>query len=109
MMDRYGPGCVACGLVGHAQADHMIPRSQGGKSDVENGLPICGPYGCGAHDRKTAATLRIDPGWLTAEQIQYLEAHDWVAWDENGEPYGRGLRHFDKMSSRVLARRERVE
>ena len=79
-----------CGSSREVQMDHMHPRSQGGKSVVGNGLPLCREH----HEAKTAGTLKISPGWLTDEQRGYLESVGWVAWDENGEPYGRGWKHF---------------
>lgn len=98
VMARYGPACVRCGDRAHVQADHMWPRGQGGPSDVRNGLPLCGefsrntPGGC--HPMKTASTIVIEPDWLAQEQIDWLAEVGWVAWDEHGQPYGRGWKHF---------------
>lgn len=94
---RYGHACVSCGARRHVQADHIWPRSQGGPSDPRNGLPLCGEFsetGLDCHGRKTASTMLIRPEWLAPDQIAYLEDVGWVAWDEKGQPHGRGWRHF---------------
>ena len=43
--ERYGAFCRACGSSKHVEADHMKPRSQGGKNHVENLLFLCGAWG----------------------------------------------------------------
>lgn len=91
----YGDWCRACGAHG-CQMDHMWPRGQGGRSDVRNGLPLCPTH----HEQKTLGKLQIRPEWLTVEQIEYLAEVRWVAWDEQGQPYGRGYKHF---TARVAA------
>lgn len=98
---RYGTLCVSCGAKRDVQADHMMPRSQGGASDPRNGLPLCGPFsdtGMDCHGRKTASTMLIRPEWLDQEQIDFLAEVDWVHWDEDGQPRGRGWRHFAPMA-----------
>lgn len=75
--------------------DHIWPRSQGGPSDVRNGLSLCVAH----HEAKTAGTLKIRPEWLTAEQIGFLAEVGWVRWNEAGEPEGRGYKHFAARSS----------
>lgn len=98
VMALHGERCAACGDTNHVQADHMWPRSQGGPSHVLNGLPLCGefsrntPGGC--HPKKTAGTMVIQPEWLLPEQIEWLAEVGWVAWDDQGQPYGRGWKHF---------------
>lgn len=98
VMATYGATCRSCGDTAHPQADHMMPRSQGGPSVVENGLVLCGefsrvtPGGC--HPAKTASRIVIRPEWLTPPQIAWLAQVGWVAWDDDGQPYGRGCRHF---------------
>lgn len=94
---RRGTFCRACGSSQHLELDHIKPRSQGGQSDVENGLPLCGAWGsCGAHARKTAGSLRIQKSWLDPDQIAYLDQIGWVRWDpETGEVSGNGWRHFE--------------
>lgn len=95
-VDLYGEWCRACGNSREIQMDHMKPRSQGGRSDVENGLPLCRTH----HEQKTHGTLQIRPEWLTAEQIRYLADEGWVAWDDAGEPHGHGWKHFAPRRSR---------
>ena len=85
-----GARCRHCGTVGWLECDHIVPRSQGGPSVVENGLLLCKK----AHDEKTASRLLIEFDWLDDDQIAWLAAVGWVAWDQAGQPYGRGCRHF---------------
>lgn len=100
VLDRYGRSCVACGTRKNVQADHMMPRSQQGASDPRNGLPLCGPFGNGCHDAKTAGTLQIRREWLAAEQIEFLAAAGWVSWDDDGQTRGVGYKHFVPGPSR---------
>lgn len=94
VMARRGEVCVSCGTRQHVQADHVWPKGQGGPNDVRNGLPLCGGFGNGCHDRKTAGTIVIEFDWLDDEQRAWLAEVGWVAWDEEGQPYGRGWKHF---------------
>lgn len=87
------PGCLSVTV----QADHIIPRSQGGLSDLYNGWLICPAH----HESKTSGVLMIDPAWLRPEHHAYLAGHGWVEWSHidpgfPGEwlPVGRGWRHF---------------
>jgi hypothetical protein len=73
------------------EVDHLQPRSQGGASVVENGLPLCR----GHHAAKTAGRLRIDRGWLDPDQVAWLAEVGWVRWQADGQPQGRGWRHFE--------------
>jgi hypothetical protein len=85
--------------------DHVIPKSQDAtaRADVENGLPLCGafsrntPGGC--HPAKTAGTLKFEPGWFDPDQLEYLARKGWVDWDEHGQPFGRGMKHFQPKRS----------
>ena len=83
------------------EVDHVMERSQGGKSHVGNGLILCGPFHGGSspfaegcHGAKTAGKLLIERDWLDDDQIEYLAEIGWVVWDEHGEPIGRGCRAF---------------
>jgi predicted restriction endonuclease len=93
VMQRYGPACVACGTVRHVQADHLIPRGQGGPSVVENGLPLCGEFGRpgwkGCHPAKTDHELLIRKEWLAPEQVAWLEEHGHARWEKDGTVAGR--------------------
>lgn len=95
----YGERCVACGDR-RVEMDHIIPRSQGGRSVVENGLPLCGAWSQsvdgGHHGMKTAGTLKIRREWLTEAQVVFLAEQGWVYWNDRGRPLGRGYRHFDE-------------
>lgn len=94
-VELYGAFCRACGSSKHVEADHMKPRSQGGKNHVENLLFLCGAWGdCAGHDRKTAGVLKIDRAWLTDEQVQYLDDVGWVRFYPDGAIMGGGWRHF---------------
>lgn len=93
-----GYGCRAAGAgygpcKGPVQVDHVMPRAQGGPSVVENGLPLCEEH----HGMKTASRLRFDRAMLDADQVLWLAERRWVNWDDAGEPYGRGYRHFDPI------------
>lgn len=37
----HGRKCLKCGSTKRVSADHVIPFSQGGKTEVENGQPLC--------------------------------------------------------------------
>jgi hypothetical protein len=95
--ELYGTRCVVCGDA-NTEMDHIIPRSQGGPSVLENGLPLCGAWSStvdgGHHGMKTAGALKIKHEWLTPAQVEFLSKSGWVTWDENGQPVGRGWRHF---------------
>lgn len=108
---KRGLVCRGCGDTNHVQMDHIWPRSQGGPSVVENGLPLCGefsrntPGGC--HPAKTAGRIVIEFSWLDPDQVAWLAAVGWVAWDADGQPRGRGWRHFGRR--RTPTHTERVD
>jgi len=95
-----GEMCRSCGDTHHVEMDHVIPKSQRPslRHDVRNGLPLCGafsrvtPGGC--HPAKTAGTLEFQFGWFDADQIAFLAAEGWVDWDDSGQPFGAGMKHF---------------
>lgn len=99
-----GEMCRSCGDTNHVEMDHVIPKSQDptARADVENGLPLCGefsrntPGGC--HPAKTASRLQFEFEWFDPDQIEYLAAKGWVAWDDHGQPFGRGMKHFAPKS-----------
>lgn len=105
VMALHGEVCVRCGDTAHVQADHLWPRSQGGPSHPLNGLPLCGefsrntPGGC--HPLKTASSIVIEPSWLLPEQQEWLASVGWVDWDADGNPFGRGMKHFGVRSRRA--------
>lgn len=99
--------CAGCGygVVRYLEADHIIPRAQGGLNDVDNGLVLCGEFGqCKRHPRKTAGEPAIiEHRMLRDEQVAYLSEHGWVEWVETTrladprrqfEPHGPGMKHF---------------
>lgn len=93
--EAYGAFCRACGSAKHVEADHIKPKSQGGRNAVENLLFLCGAWGdCQAHARKTAGVLKIDRAWLTDEQQFYLDDVGWVRFYADGAIMGAGWRHF---------------
>jgi hypothetical protein len=103
-LEERGAYCRSCGEAGDLQLDHVKPKSQGGKSVVENGLVLCGPWSKvtpgGCHLRKTDSRMLIRREWLDADQIEWLAREGWVAWDDDGEPYGAGMRHFAPADER---------
>lgn len=85
-----GSHCRACGTIRDVQADHVLPRSQGGTSVVENGTMLCRRH----HEQKTNGVLKYEFAWLDADQVAWLAEMGWVTWDGDGKPYGRGWKHF---------------
>lgn len=94
VLEARGERCRSCGTTRDVQVDHVVPRSQGGPSVVENGTPLCGPFGNGCHPAVTEKRLLIQPEWLDDDQIAWLEENGHVWWDEEGEVYGRLRRSF---------------
>jgi len=94
---RRGSYCRGCGDTRQPQADHIIPRAQGGPSVVENGMILGGPFGCGCHDRKTAHRLLVQRAWLDDDQVQWLAEHGHVTWTASGEPTGRHAILFARL------------
>ena len=43
LCERTGNKCLCCGSLGPLQADHVIPLSRGGRNDLSNIQPLCGP------------------------------------------------------------------
>jgi 5-methylcytosine-specific restriction endonuclease McrA len=107
VMAARGEQCRSCGDTRHVEADHVIPKSQDStaRADVENGLPLCGafsgntPGGC--HPAKTAGALKFEFEWFDPDQIEYLKAKGYVDWDEHGQPFGRGMKHFQPRRTRL--------
>jgi hypothetical protein len=97
-MAEYGEMCRACGTTREVQADHMKPRAQGGKNDVANGLPLCREH----HEMKTDSKIKIEYEWLEDSHLRYLAEIGWVRWDDEGEPYGNGYRHFGRRPQWAL-------
>lgn len=91
-----GRYCRACGTFRLLQCDHVKPRSQGGKSVVENGMMLC----THCHLRKTERSMLIEFEWLDADQIVYLAEIGWVDWDEDGQPFGNGMRGYAPLDER---------
>lgn len=95
---RRGNYCRACGRSGPIEVDHIKPRSAGGQSVVENGLPLGSGFGCGCHDAKTAHRLKIRRDMLDPDQITYLADIGWAWWAPNGEVWGLGRDDFEPVS-----------
>ena len=98
VLNLNGHYCVAgIKCSGRLEAHHIIYRSQGGKEHAENGIPLCSEHHAAVHAR----TLLVDWRWLSKASLDYLADRGWVAWDEQGEPYGRGYKGFAALSSRA--------
>lgn len=96
-----GAWCRVCGGTRDVQVDHLIPRSQGGESVVQNGLPLGGSFGCGHHDEKTAHRLLIERDWLDPTQVTWLENEGHARWDPvTGIVSGRHCRLFADITTR---------
>jgi HNH endonuclease len=90
-LERRGPQCRVTGCWRmDVQMDHLIPRSQGGPSVVENGLPLCREH----HEMKTAHDLRVDPAWLGEDQILWLSDEGHAEWLLDGVVVGRHRKLF---------------
>jgi hypothetical protein len=85
-----GERCRACLTTDLVQCAHVMPRSQGGPSVVENGTPLC----MGCHADVDQYRARWSPAWLDPDQLVWLASVGWVDWDGAGEPFGRGCRRF---------------
>lgn len=40
---KYGNKCLKCGSRGPLQRDHVVPLALGGRNDIDNIQPLCGP------------------------------------------------------------------
>lgn len=47
----YGKRCLCCGKIRKLTADHVIPVSKGGSSNIENIQPLCGPCNSTKNDK----------------------------------------------------------
>jgi 5-methylcytosine-specific restriction endonuclease McrA len=50
---KYGNRCLSCGKRWNLTADHVIPVSKGGTSDIGNIQPLCGPCNSIKSDKST--------------------------------------------------------
>ena len=88
------------------QAAHIWSKGQGGPSVVENGVPLCQPM----HTAVDGNRDKFRYEWFDPDQIAWLREVGWVDWDDEGQPFGRGMRRFWQLTSaQVARRRERVE
>ena len=93
MIELYGHRCVALelgGCRGRIEAHHVQYLSQGGRDVPENGIPLCTVHHQAVHSRRVLLRRR----WLFGPAADYLARVGWVAWDDDGHPYGRGHRGF---------------
>lgn len=97
VLAEYGASCRVCGDL-NVQADHLIPRAQGGPSIVANGLVLCSEWSVvtpgGCHPAKTAHRLKIDRDWLEPGQIEWLEREGHAWWLADGSVAGRHFKLF---------------
>lgn len=101
VMAAYGEVCRVCGATGWVQAAHIMAKSQGGPSLVWNGMPLCEPD----HTAYDGYRLKLRREHLTNEQAAWLEEYGYIAWDDDGQPYGRGARRFAPLTDRQIAGR----
>jgi 5-methylcytosine-specific restriction endonuclease McrA len=92
---EYGPVCSipGCGST-RTQMDHLIKRSQGGPSVVENGWPLCDETANGHHVAKDSGRLKIRREWLTERQIDWLRRNGHAEWLPDGTVAGRHCPQF---------------
>jgi hypothetical protein len=70
--------CRNCGSHERVQLHHVIPRSHSrvAKTDLRNGIPLCGDCHFGWHSRRVAIYRDI----FTTEEWQYLLSIDLIDW-----------------------------
>lgn len=51
LCERYGNCCLRCGEAKPLTADHVIPLSKGGRNDIGNIQPLCGPCNSTKHTK----------------------------------------------------------
>ena len=56
LCDKYGNKCLCCNKKRKLTADHVIPISKGGSSDISNIQPLCMP--CNAHKHTGTTDFR---------------------------------------------------
>ena len=99
VMALRGEACRACGSSRHVECDHLIERSQGGPSVIENGTPLCGEFGpCRAHVRKTRNELQIRREWLDPDQVEWLAQEGHARWEPDGTVTGRFHKTFAALN-----------
>lgn len=93
---RYGFVCVVDGSVhsGMIETHHIIYRSQGGRDEPENGVPLCTKH----HQQIHSRIILLKREWLTRDAVGYLKDAGWVDWDQEGLAFGRGLNGFAALS-----------
>lgn len=97
VLKKRGQFCRACARSYDLQADHMIPRSQGGPSIVANGLPMCGPFAGDCHGKRTRYELKIERDWLDQDQVDWLADQGHAVWEADGSVSGRHRKLFAPM------------
>jgi 5-methylcytosine-specific restriction endonuclease McrA len=90
---KRGAYCRSCGTGQDLQADHVMPKSQGGRSVVENGTMLCRT----CHQAKTEKRIKYKREWLDEDQVDWLAKTGWVSWDEDGRTRGPGYRGFENV------------
>jgi hypothetical protein len=106
VMDAYGRRCAVCLDGGWVQSAHIVGKGQGGPTVVENGLPLCQAD----HTAYDQYKLRLRFEHLTPTHRRWLAEVGYVDWDAGGQPFGRGHRRFEPLSSAQAAReRERKQ
>ena len=77
-----GMWCCVCGRVGHLNAHHVIPRSQGGEAGPRLRLCGSGTTGCHGEAHEKRLHFRWEHGWewLATEPMKYEAALELDGW-----------------------------
>lgn len=100
-----GTRCAVCQTSRDIQAAHIIGKGQGGPTVAWNGIPLCREH----HEAYDQYRLKLRWEHLTVPQLAGLMLAGYVDWDDDGEPFGRGMRRFENMTSGQVARRREVD
>lgn len=107
LCEHYGGLCVCCGLVKPLTADHIVPVSKGGSSDITNIQPLCGSCNSAKSDQTT--DYRPDKGagvWRQPRPVR--KSTKPVRWHRAYEvsPRGEGNKSAKLTSDQVRTIRQ---
>jgi 5-methylcytosine-specific restriction endonuclease McrA len=58
LCEKYDNHCLCCGKKKKLTADHIVPVSKGGTSDIRNIQPLCGPCNSSKGNKSTDFTMK---------------------------------------------------